>query len=173
MVEIHDAIVAPSDEAEELSHLEEALALSLSLTSLPVPVRAKPPPPLPPVEPRPDPPTEAPPRLPPATNHRRVGPLPVLFPPVGHHWNNSALARESRFRPPADPLPVLYRREILPESLGYFPSNPSGYRFDRRGTPVPIHPPVIIEEVEDSGDENQSDATSTVSTQPSHHYFYQ
>ena len=166
----HDSIVVPQTEDEELSHLEEALALSMSMAPLISVARAKPPPPLPPAEPRPEPPTESPPRMPLAAPQRRFINLPLLFPPSGSQWNNSVLARESRPRPPAEPVPSLYRRDILPESLGYFPSNPSGYRFDRRGVPHPFWPPTIIEEVDSDGEDNLSDATSTVSTQPSYHY---
>ena len=91
-------IVGPGTADEESQQLADALALSLSLAPIETTTRAKAPPTpcpvLPPVESRRSPP-DAPPRL----IHR----LPVLFPPVGHEWNTSALGRDSRPAPARAP----------------------------------------------------------------------
>ena len=112
-------------EDRESRELMEAMAISPSLVPLgeesrPVD-RSKPRPPLSPVAERPSPPDEEP------TIHARrnaLNLLPVIFPPVGHEWNRSALANAAQRR--RAPPRTRWRRQHRvfaprPGSFAFFP----------------------------------------------------
>ena len=154
----------------------EALALSLSMTTLsdipsdsqaseparPRPVLRKAPPPAPPrpIE-SPPPPPETEPVIPPRPNHARH--LPVMFPPVGHAWNRSPLARA--MRPPMQQFRPWGSRK---ETVRYFPASNRWYGLRRRRNPR-FTPLPRSDSSGPSEDDAKSEATSTVSTAPSYH----
>ena len=163
---IHDSTMSSAQDSED-DELLEALAISLSLTPMDSGARRKAPPPSPPFviagppqEPRPQPPDESPPlRLRPEYR------LPVIFPPVGHAWNRSPLASPKQR---AAPKRVRRHPRIWaprPESFAYFPPNGSGYPVPRGRRRV-----VVMEDFETDSDagESRDDASSGVSTAPSH-----
>ena len=106
-----------SPEEREARELEEALAISLSLAPLrddvihPAPKAGPPPPPR---LARPSPPLEQP-----SASARLAARLPVLFPPVGHAWNRSPIARWAQR--PRRPRRHRRCRFAVPESFSYFP----------------------------------------------------
>ena len=169
---VHDNL-NESIEERESRELEEALAISLSLTPLvdePLPpARPKPAPPLPPVSSRPAPPGEEP------SNHARMAAvhrLPVIFPPVGHHWNRSALASSAQ-RAPARRRRWRRTHRIFPaepEAFCYFPPTGSGYQRLRRRRHQPA--PVTFDSNTET-EEPLGDAPSVVSTAPSYRSPYE
>ena len=156
---LHESI-----EERESRDLEEALAISLSLAPLAdesrLPARSKPAPPLPPVVNRPAPPEEEP------SNHARMAAvqrLPVIFPPVGHHWNRSALASAAQ-RAPARRRRWRRAYRVFPadpESFRYFPPTGSGYERLRRRRYQPA--PVTFDSNTET-EESRGDAPPVVST---------
>ena len=188
---IHESPRSTVSQQEE-QDLMEALALSLSLTSLqppnheeerPAPVRPvqrKAPPPAPPVDSPPRPPVVEP-TAQQRFNSSVIRRLPTVFPPVGHAWNHSPLARAMR------PPPMVFRPWAQrKESLAYFPASNRWYGPARRIRPHRVTPksaaassssscrrcapiPEPTEDVDESEEDRHSEATSTVSTAPSYH----
>ena len=171
---IHDHL-DESLEEREARELQEAIAISLSLAPIHdappnPPVRAKPPPPLPPSTARPAPPEEEP------SNHARRSAalrLPVIFPPVGHEWNRSALATSEQRR--RIPPRRRWRRQHRvfaprPESFLYFPPHGSGYSRLRRPRNQPAR---VTFDSNTETEESLDEAPSVLSTDTSYRCPYE
>ena len=156
---------SPAEREER--EMTEAIAMSLSLAPLETDVqtrdsqahRFKAHPPLPPTHARPSPPDEVP-----SSSARReaIARLPTIFPPVGHAWNQSALATRAQRPPRRRRRPRIW--PASPERIAYFPPNGPGYARLRSRRHMPA--PVVSESNTDTG-ESRGDAPSVISTAPS------
>ena len=158
---------SPAEREER--EMAEAIALSLSLAPLETDGmtrdsqarRSKAPPPLPPIHDRPAPPEETP------SSFARIAPinrLPTLFPPVGHAWNQSALATRAQRPPRRRRRPRIW--PASPESFAYFPPNGPCYARlrPRRHMPAPSIP-----DSNTDTEESRGDSPSVISTASSHY----
>ena len=145
---IHDIPRPIAPQLEENDSLE-SLALSLSMARIqpdvpnesapisPQPDHPKPRPPTRPID-SPTGPPDARPKIQQREAHRAAAYLPVLFPPVGHEWNRSALAARAQRPPRRRRRPRVWF--AMPGSFAYFPPNGLGYERLRRRRFAPPPP---------------------------------
>ena len=150
----------------EEREMPEAHAMSLSMAppgeanaardSQVLPRKAPPPPP---PTARPGPPGEAPSS---SARLAAVTRLPVLFPPVGHAWNRSALDARAQRPPRSRRRPRVWF--AMPGSFAYFPPNGTGYERLRRRR---FTRAAVIPDSNTDTEESRGDAASEISTAPS------